>query len=55
MGSDPQRVAYPGAEGSYTEEAAGRLYPSAQQSAYATFDLVADALVDAPADLSTPP
>src|SRR3954462_7093283 len=45
MGSDPQHVAYPGAEGSYTEEAAGRLYPSARQTAYATFDLVAAALV----------
>ena len=45
MGSDPQHVAYPGAEGSYTEEAAGRLYPSARQSAFTTFDLVAAALV----------
>ena len=45
MGSDPQHVAYPGAEGSYTEEAAGRLYPSARQTAYTTFDLVAAALV----------
>ena len=45
MGTDPQHVAYPGAEGSYTEEAAGRLYPSARQSAFATFDLVAAALV----------
>jgi prephenate dehydratase len=45
MGSDPLHVAYPGAEGSYTEEAAGRLYPSARQSSYATFDLVAAALV----------
>ncbi len=45
MGNDPQRVAYPGAEGSYTEEAAIRLYPSARQSAFATFDLVAEALV----------
>ena len=45
MGTDPQHVAYPGAEGSYTEEAAGRLYPSARQSAFATFDLVAEALV----------
>ena len=45
MGSDPQHVAYPGAEGSYTEEAAGRLYPSARQSSYTTFDHVAEALV----------
>ena len=45
MGTDPQHVAYPGAEGSYTEEAATRLYPSAQQTAFATFDLVAAALV----------
>ena len=45
MGSDPQHVAYPGAEGSYTEEAAGRLYPLARQTAYTTFDLVAAALV----------
>ena len=45
MGSDPQHVAYPGAEGSYTEEAAGRLYPSARQTSFATFDLVAAALV----------
>jgi prephenate dehydratase len=45
MGSDPQHVAYPGAEGSYTEEAASRLYPSARQTSYATFDLVAAALV----------
>ena len=45
MGSDPQHIAYPGAEGSYTEEAAGRLYPSARQSAFTTFELVAAALV----------
>jgi prephenate dehydratase len=45
MGSDPQHVAYPGAEGSYTEEAAGRLYPSARQTSFPTFDLVAAALV----------
>jgi prephenate dehydratase len=45
MGSEPQRVAYPGAEGSYTEEASSRLYPSAGQSAFATFDMVAAALV----------
>ena len=45
MGSDPQHVAYPGAEGSYTEEAASRLYPSARQSSYTTFDHVAEALV----------
>ena len=45
MGSDPQHVAYPGAEGSYTEEASGRLYPSARQSSYTTFDHVAEALV----------
>jgi prephenate dehydratase len=45
MGSDPQHVAYPGAEGSYTEEAASRLYPSARQTSYPTFDQVAAALV----------
>lgn len=45
MGIEPQRVAYPGAEGSYTEEAASRLYPSAKQISFATFDLVADALI----------
>jgi prephenate dehydratase len=45
MVSDPQHIAYPGAEGSYTEEAAGRLYPSARQSAFTTFELVALALV----------
>jgi prephenate dehydratase len=45
MGNDPQHVAYPGAEGSYTEEAAGRLYPSARQSSFTTFDHVAEALV----------
>jgi prephenate dehydratase len=38
-------VAYPGAEGSYTEEAASRLYPSAQQASYTTFDRVHAALV----------
>src|SRR3954467_2403442 len=45
MGTDPQHVAYPGAEGSYTREAASRLYPSARQTSFATFDLVAAALV----------
>lgn len=45
MGSDQLHVAYPGAEGSYTEEAASRLYPNARQTSYATFDLVAAALV----------
>jgi prephenate dehydratase len=45
MGTDPQHVAYPGAEGSYTEEAASRLYPSARQTSFPTFDLVAAALV----------
>jgi prephenate dehydratase len=45
MGSDPQTVAYPGAEGSYTEEAASRLYPTARQISFATFDMVAAALV----------
>ena len=43
--SDPQNVAYPGAEGSYTEEAANRLYPHARQISFATFDMVAAALV----------
>ncbi len=45
MVSEPQHVAYPGAEGSYTEEAAGRLYPAARQSAFATFDMVAESLI----------
>jgi prephenate dehydratase len=50
MPSDPQHVAYPGAEGSYTEEAAGRLHPEARQTAYPTFDDVAEALVAGEAD-----
>ena len=45
MSSEPQNVAYPGAEGSYTEEAANRLYPNARQISFATFDMVAAALV----------
>jgi prephenate dehydratase len=45
MGSEPQHVAYPGAEGGYTEEASNRLYPSARQTSYVTFENVVAALV----------
>jgi len=55
MGIEPQHVAYPGAEGSYTEEAASRLYPSAKQISFATFDLVADALIAGEVDRAVLP
>jgi prephenate dehydratase len=45
MGSDPQHVAYPGAEGGYTEEASNRLYPHARQTSFVTFDNVVAELV----------
>ncbi len=39
------RIAYPGSAGSYTEEAATRLYPDAERVALGDFEAVAGALV----------
>ena len=39
------RIAYPGSTGSYTEEAAARLYPDDERVAYADFEEVAKAVV----------
>ena len=37
------RIAYPGSTGSYTEEAAARLYPDDERIAFADFEEVARA------------
>jgi prephenate dehydratase len=44
------RIAYPGSAGSYTEEAASRLYPSAERIAAGDFEAVAAALTSGDVD-----
>jgi prephenate dehydratase len=49
------RIAYPGSTGSYTEEAAARLYPDAERIAFADFEEVARAAINGDVDRAVLP